>query len=138
MEIMWPVGAFADAVFAKGLAKGVLNELNVEDLANQIRAKEETTIFDLSVNTNFINENFLSESPFKLVEGRIHSFRARFPKLFIKDKIEIVVSDVFLILVPSTKIFQKPTPEVVTATKAAGANVYKFLLRFLEGLSIRQ
>jgi hypothetical protein len=107
MELLWPVGSFTDALFKQGLSKIVKNQLNVDALANEIRSKEQANASYLELNTDFINENILVDSPFKLIEGSILNFQAKFPKMYLKTKIEIVVSDVVLIVAPSTRTFQK-------------------------------
>lgn len=107
MEMIWPVGSFSEGLFKQGLSKIIKNQLNVEALANEIRSKEEANVTNLQINTDFINENMLSDSPLKIIDGSILNFKAKFPKMFLKTKIEIVISDVYLIIAPSVKTFNK-------------------------------
>ena len=107
MELLWPVNAFTDALFKQGLSKIVKNQLNVEALANEIRSKEEANASHLELNTDIINEIIFADSPFKLIEGKNLNFQAKFPKMYLRTKIEIVVSDVVLIVAPSTRTFEK-------------------------------
>ncbi len=106
MEFFWPVNTFTEAIFKQGLSKIVKNQLNVEALANEIRSKEEANASYLELNTDLINTNIFSNSPFKLIEGSILNFQAKFPKLYLKTKTEIVIDEVVLIVAPSTRTFQ--------------------------------
>jgi hypothetical protein len=97
--------------------------LEVDVLADEIRKKEEVTINNLDLNTNYLNEIFFENSPLKLIEGKIMSIRARFPKNFIKEKIEIVISDIYLIIAPSNLVLQQKLPDILTDTKVKKPNV---------------
>ena len=123
MEFLWPVGAFSNAVFKTMLENIIVKDLEVDVLADEIRKKEEVTINNLDLNTNYLNEIFFENSPLKLVEGKIMTIRARFPKNFVKEKIEIVISDIYLIIAPSNLVLHQKPPDILTDTKVKKPNV---------------
>lgn len=137
MEILWPVGKFSDAVFKMLLENIIVNQLNVEALADEIRKNEEATVTNLDINTTYFNENFFVNSPLKLLKGKIMSIRARFPKNFVNKKIEVIFSDIYIIMAPSNRVFQQTPQEIKAESKDKKQNVILILFSRLMELLIR-
>lgn len=104
MNAMWPVKEFLNAFFVSFLGGSELiidyeHKINIEQLEKIIREKTHLEVFNIDIHAENFNKNYLPLiSPYEIVSLKLAKIYLKFPMTFMKDKIEIVLEDIEVVI----------------------------------------
>jgi hypothetical protein len=106
MNAMWPVKEFLNAFFVSilggaKLIKDFEQKINIEQLEKILREKSHLEVFNIDLHPENFNKLYLPLTfPFEFTSLKIGKVYLRFPMTFMKDKIEIVIEDIDVVIKP--------------------------------------
>jgi len=106
-----PIQIFLNYIFKKLLGDYILNELDISKMQVELENKQYFGLQDIELNTYGINLKHLINSPIKILEGKIKKLMIHIPKDFINDKIQVVLEDCSILLMPIHNFKKNSNPK---------------------------
>ena len=106
-----PIQIFLNYIFKKLLGDYILNELDTSKMQVELENKQYFGLQDIELNTYGINLKHLINSPIKILEGKIKKLMIHIPKDFINDKIQVVLEDCSILLMPIHNFKKNSNPK---------------------------